>query len=136
MLITRETDYALRILRALDLEHLKKTAELSRQECVPKEFTYKIIKKLEKANMVQIRSGNGGGCRLIGELDRFSLYDLIHAMGDSFMVNACLGSGYHCSWEQNHGCCQTHVSLLALQNQIEDQLKAITLDQLCTKKIS
>ena len=47
MLITRETDYALRVLRALSDGEQHTAGEISSTQLVPKQFAYKIIKKLD-----------------------------------------------------------------------------------------
>ena len=52
MLITRETDYALRILRSLAQGSCLTVGELAEKETLPLKFTYKIIKKLEKAGII------------------------------------------------------------------------------------
>ena len=49
MLITRETDYALRILRTLSDGKSYTAGELAERESLPQKFAYKILKKLEKA---------------------------------------------------------------------------------------
>lgn len=49
MIITRETDYAIRILRSLADLQLKNIREISDEQLVPRQFAYKISKKLERA---------------------------------------------------------------------------------------
>ena len=61
MLITRETDYALRILQSLLNGEKKSVGEISEQELIPQQFAYKIIKKLSQAGFVQILRGADGG---------------------------------------------------------------------------
>lgn len=80
MLITRETDYALRVLRALSEGEQLTAGDISEQQMVPKPFAYKIIKKLSKAGFVRITRGADGGCRLAVGLDKVTLYDLMAAM--------------------------------------------------------
>ena len=82
MIITRETDYALRILRALMDGQLHTVGELARGELLPQPFAYKIIKKLCKAGLVQITRGAAGGCRLSADLSQVTLYDLLLALGE------------------------------------------------------
>ena len=53
MLITRETDYALRILRALAPGSCLTVGEIAEKESLPHKFTYKIMKKLEKARALK-----------------------------------------------------------------------------------
>ena len=48
LVITRETDYALRILRALLDGELHAAGEIDQTELLPQAFAYKLLKKLEK----------------------------------------------------------------------------------------
>lgn len=64
MLITRETDYAMRILRALSGGTQMTAQTISDLHQVPKPFAYKIIKKLSRAGLVSIARGAEGGCSL------------------------------------------------------------------------
>ena len=54
MIITRETDYAIRILRSLADLQLKNIREISDEQLVPRQFAYKISKKLERAGFIEI----------------------------------------------------------------------------------
>ena len=65
MLITRETDYALRILRALAPGSCLTVGEIAEKESLPHKFTYKIMKKMEKAGIIRIIRGVNGGCQRI-----------------------------------------------------------------------
>lgn len=90
MIITRETDYALRILRALMDGQLHTVGELAQGELLPQPFAYKIIKKLCKAGLVQITRGAAGGCRLSADLSQVTLYDLLLALGEPSAIAACM----------------------------------------------
>ena len=82
VLITRETDVALRVLRALSEGEQLTAGDISEQQMVPKPFAYKIIKKLSKAGFVRITRGADGGCRLAVGLDKVTLYDhRLHGAG-------------------------------------------------------
>ena len=72
-MITRESDYAIRIIRALKDGELLPLEQICQRELVPKQFAYKILKKLERSGLVSIRRGAGGGCIL-----NRSLADLTH----------------------------------------------------------
>ena len=74
MLITRESDYALRLLRTLRDGEQYSVGELARREMVPQPFAYKIVKKLSAAGMVQVSRGAEGGCRLTADLTQTTLY--------------------------------------------------------------
>ena len=131
MLITREVDYALRILRALGDGALRSIEEISKMEAAPKQFAYKIIKKLEKADWIQILRGAEGGCRLTADLSTVSLYDLVQTMGTDSIVSACLEPGYRCSRrEVCDGKCLVQGGLYKVQDAITAELKRYTLKEL------
>ena len=124
MLLTRETDYALRVLRCLLDGERRPVGDIAKQGLVPQQFAYKIIKKLSHAGLVQITRGAEGGCRLSADLTRTSLYDLMAAMEDCCRVNACTQPGYSCPWaEQNDGC-GMHQRFLLIQSRLDDELRA------------
>ena len=93
MVITRETDYALRILRALLDGKLHTAGQIAQDELLPQAFAYKILKKLEKAGLVEVVRGTAGGCRLSADLTGTSLYDLMKAMGERGKSELLHGSG-------------------------------------------
>ena len=69
MMITRESDYGVRIIRALRDGGLMTIQQICERECIPKQFAYKILKKLDRAGLVQIKRGNQGGCTLARDLE-------------------------------------------------------------------
>ena len=88
MIITRETDYAIRILRSLADLQLKNIREISDEQLVPRQFAYKISKKLERAGFIEIIRGAQGGCRLTRDLHGITLMDIINVMERENMITA------------------------------------------------
>lgn len=128
MLITRETDYALRILRALSGGEQTTAGALAGQELIPQQFAYKIIKKLSRAGLLQIVRGSEGGCRLSADLHTVTLYDLMEAMGTDSLVSACMEPGYQCPWREKWGAnCTIHCQLVKVQAALNAELKANSL---------
>ena len=56
MLITRRSDYAMRIFRALQDEKVHNVREICTKEDIPKAFAYQILRELEQAGFVKIRT--------------------------------------------------------------------------------
>ena len=54
MLFTRESDYAIRVVRALKDGEKKSIRQICAVEEIPEAFCYKIVKKLEHAGVVAI----------------------------------------------------------------------------------
>lgn len=131
MVITRETDYALRIIRALSDGKQATAEEICQREILPKQFVYKIIKKLEKTGLVQIIRGVHGGYRLIGDLSKVTMYDLIGIMDAELIICACVRPGYRCGRKEINGkICKVHLGIQELQDTFDRELKSRTLDQM------
>lgn len=128
MLITRETDYAMRILRALSGGGRHTMKSLCQTEEVPQQFAYKIIRKLAKAGLVENIRGGNGGCQLKADLTQVSLYDLLNAMGEKVELIACMEAGYQCGWAACRGeGCRIHGQLAKLQARWNQELREQTL---------
>jgi len=128
MLITKETDYALRILRTLSAGGSFTVGEISVREDVPREFAYKILKKLEKASLVTITQGARGGCSLNCDLKQRTLYDLVDAVEKRAKLTACMEPSYQCEWQEKKNYpCTTHLQLLKVQEAIDNELRSRSL---------
>ena len=130
MVITRETDYALRILRALLDGELHTAGQIAQEELLPQAFAYKIMKKLEKSGLVAVVRGPAGGCRLAADLDKTSLYDLMVAMGERSDLISCMDPDYPCSWRSCHGGCGVHCKLLEIQKKLDTELQSHSLQEI------
>lgn len=127
LLITRETDYALRVLRALSAGEAMTAGEIAQAEGVPQQFAYKITKKLERAGLLQITRGVGGGCRLTANLERVTLYELMAVMEEDTRLISCMEPGYRCTRPQDSARCAAHHRLKAIQAVLDEELKGRTL---------
>jgi len=132
VLITRETDYALRILQNLLTGEKKPVGDICKEELIPQQFAYKIIKKLSHAGLVEITRGVDGGCRLSSDLEKTSLYDLMVIMDGGYEINACMHSDYACPRREKNGSCLLHMQLAAIQTRLNDELRSNSLMTLLT----
>lgn len=132
MLLTRETDYALRVLRSLLDGEQRAVGEISQQQLIPQQFAYKIVKKLSRAGYVQVSRGVDGGCRLSADLREVSLYDLMTAMDARSDVNACMDPAFSCPWREQHGGCRVHDRLAHVQQRMDEELRSCDLMSLLT----
>lgn len=131
MLITRETDYAIRIIRALSDGELITTGEICKRELLPKQFVYKILKKLERAGLVQIVRGAEGGCRLTANLKQISLFDLVQIMDSKRQISSCMEPDFQCTWKKSKNSeCNVHKHLLKIQSALDEQLRIHSLHDL------
>lgn len=128
MLITRETDYALRILRSLSSGEFLTVREISDKELLPQKFAYKIVKKLQNAGLIQIMRGINGGCRLAADLKTVSLYDLSGAIEGNSRISSCMNPTYECEWRKSHnGTCTIHMQLAKIQKAVDEEFRKTSL---------
>ncbi|MSS19702.1 Rrf2 family transcriptional regulator [Eubacteriaceae bacterium RF-744-FAT-4] len=132
MLITKETDYALRLIRGLSDGKRHTVAMLACSEKVPRQYAYKILKKLEGGQIVAITRGADGGYELAQSLSAVTLYDVMATLGDAPGVAACVsGHDYACPWCESHDeDCRVQEHLLSIQHQLASVLKAHTLREI------
>lgn len=123
MIITRETDYSIRVLRSLQDGKLHNADEIVKEEFIPKQFAYKIIKKLERGHLVKIVHGAHGGCVLACDLNDVSLQDLMTVMGANKKVTSCMDPDFVCPWRSEHGQCKIHCALGTIQNEVDKLLE-------------
>ena len=77
MLITRECDYAVRVLRAMAEEKRVSVNEICEKELITAPFAYKILKKLQK---MCIRDRYGAWC-----LEKMILYQKVSGFYKNFI---------------------------------------------------
>lgn len=128
MIITRETDYAIRVLRSLQDKKLHNADNIVKEEYIPKQFAYKIIKKLERGHLVKIVHGAHGGCILACDLSDVSLLDLMTVMGANKKVTSCMDPSFACPWISSHGSCSVHSALANIQQQVDDLLDSFSME--------
>ena len=130
MLLTKECDYGLRIIRALHDKEKRTVQTICEMEHIPYKYAYKIIKKLQKAGFVQNRRGPDGGYFLIKPLDSFNIYDVVTAVNDKLFINECLREDKQCPLNKEEAPCTVHLELARLQNVLIDEMQTKTIEEL------
>lgn len=128
--INRESDYAIRILRAICDEKIHSMEEICATQFMGKAFAYKIAKKLEKDGTIQIIRGKHGGIKLKRDLSHYSLYDLMEVVENNKHMNECFRSGFKCEYADNVGCCNIKNNLVEFQRKIDRELKSCKISDL------
>lgn len=121
MLMTREMDYALRILRALYQEQQLSAAAIAQRENMPKAITLKVLKELHAAGLVSSRRGASGGYVLKESCEELYLGDLFQALGEPVYVNRCQRPGYRCE-NRPEGECSLCRELSRVQSALDKEL--------------
>lgn len=126
MLMTREMDYALRILRALHQGGQLSAAAIAERENMPKAVTLKVLKQLHAAGLVVSRRGPSGGYLLAEGCERLYLGDLFHLLGDPLFINRCQREGYRCE-NRPEGDCGLCRELSRIQRALDGELRRTPL---------
>ena len=131
MLITRECDYAVRVIRALAGEERLSVSDICEREAITAPFAYKILKKLQKAGLVKGYRGVHGGYAIKGNLDEMTLFDVYQAIDPGLFIIDCMEPGYHCV---RNGCdgleCRVHHELAGIQMELWEMLKRKSVKEL------
>lgn len=130
MFITRECDYAMRVVRALSDGSRMSVNEICEKEDITAPFAYKILKKLQKSKIVKGFRGVHGGYRLECPLEELSLLDVYRSINPELFIIECLQPDYRCSCNKKEGDCQVHGVLEKVQAEIEKMLKELKFKDL------
>lgn len=130
MFLTREADYGIRTVRALASGKKMNIAAICEKEDVPRQFAYKILKKLNHAGFVSIERGVSGGYTLKVPVGQMTLYDIVSVINEELFLNKCLEPGYQCERNPKNSSCKVHAELVRIQNIMVQELKRIPLSQL------
>jgi len=125
-MITREADYAIRVVLCLaqqpDHQPLS-TTTVAEQMLVPYRFLRKIVRKLTQSGIVASVRGKEGGIFLNQAPRDISLHAVISLFDpNALVVNSCYLPGSTCAREAT---CQVHRALATVQEQIDGQLRKI-----------
>mgnify|MGYP000921566665 CR=1 FL=1 len=127
MLITREVDYAVRILRVLADKNIVSVREMCIREDISVSIAYKITRKLEKSGIIKSYRGTNGGYSLKKSLDEVTLYDVIEVVDKELLITECLQDEYHCSRNTKSDICKLHQEFYRLQEVLTDELQSKSL---------
>ncbi len=130
MFLTREADYGIRTVRALASGEKMNIAAICEKEEVPRQFAYKILKKLNHAGFVSIERGVNGGYTLTASAAQLTLYDIVSVIDEELFINKCLEPGYSCERNSENGSCKVHKELVRIQNIMVQELKRTPLSEL------
>ena len=131
MLITRECDYAVRVIRALNGESRLSVNEICEREDITAPFAYKILKKLQKSELVVGFRGVHGGYALNKQLSEISLLDIYLAIDPDLFIIECLNPHKPCSRNgAGDEACRVHHYLGEVQKNLREMLARRSLEEI------
>lgn len=116
----------MRILNALHKERPLAASELSKRCDIPSPFIYRVLKKLEAAEIVSIKRGPKGGYDIKTECSELTLYDVVSAFENTFLVIECMKTQYDCAHNRGVGCCM-HREFGRIQGLLQSEFKRNSL---------
>ncbi|MCQ2546693.1 MAG: Rrf2 family transcriptional regulator [Clostridia bacterium] len=128
MLITKRSDYALRICRALKDGKTHNVREICEKEDVPKAFAYKIIREMELSGIVKSERGNKGGYFLDKSLDELTVYDIVSITEEDIAIVHCMKE--ECERNTNDVPCKMHGEMERIQGILEQEMKDKTIAEI------
>lgn len=130
MLITRECDYAVRIVRALSNGEKLCVNQICEKEDLTPAFVYKILKKLEKKEIVKSFRGSNGGYALKRSINDITLLDVYLAVEPDFYMIECMNPEKACIHNQSDSSCKVHRELYRIQQWLAKELSAHSLGEI------
>jgi Rrf2 family protein len=129
MLVTRETDYAVRTVLYLARDHdrVVSVTEIAEAMLIPKSFLAKILQRLVRNNIVQSVRGVKGGFRLAKKTSDISLLSVMEAIQGVTGINVCAVDSRKCKISS---ACVVHPVWVELRKEVEARLKKQTIASL------
>ena len=120
-------------MRALSDGEQHTVSDVCEQESIPKQFAYKIIRKLSDGGVIQVTRGVRGGIKLLANLKDVTLFDIVEMTDAERYIIDCMRPGDRCVWmETNCKFCQIHGRLMEIQTVLDEELKKESLYNLIT----
>ncbi len=131
MFITRECDYAVRVIRALLDGRRLSVGEICKKEEITVPFAYKILKKLQVAKIVKGFRGVHGGYALQKDPGEITLLEIYQAIDPEMFLVECLNPDKHCSRDGAGGMpWQIHQEREDIQRKLLDLLSEKSLEKI------
>lgn len=113
-------------MNELNRESPLSAAEISKRQEIPSPFIYRVLKKLEAADILAIKRGARGGYSIKLDCHDLTLYDVICAFENTFLVIECMKAEYDCCRNRGIGC-KLHEEFERLQSILKDEFRRTDL---------
>ena len=129
MLITKECEYGVRIVRALSNNNVKTMQTIANEEKIPYDYTYLVAHRLVRAGFLRSLRGRNGGFQLAKGLESITMADIILAVDNKRYVSGCVCEDFNCSLKNKKEKCTVHLEFVNLQNMLMTGLRSKTMDK-------
>lgn len=136
MQITRQTEYAIRILIELAgaaENEIVQSRTIAQKHNLPEKFLNKTVQLLVKAGLVQTRRGMNGGIKLAVRPELITAADVLRAIEGKIAINPCLLNNHYC---EHKGNCGFHAVLQRTQDAMIAELSKSTIADMALEQTS
>ncbi|MBR4878351.1 MAG: Rrf2 family transcriptional regulator [Clostridia bacterium] len=128
MKITREADYAIRILYIIKSETgVVSAREISEKAGVSLRFSLKILAKLSEAGFVDSKKGAQGGYFLNKAPEEISLANIVESIDGRIAVSHCMEDDFCCTRVADKETCSFRKVFCTVSSKIRNELDALKL---------
>lgn len=128
MKFSTTTRYGLRaIVYIAHQNEICSAREISEAENIPLPYLEKIILKLAKAGLIEVKRGATGGYFLARPADEINVDDIVKVLEKTTSPAPCVNSHYHCPRHKN---CPTRNIWEKIDESIHSTLQTVTLESL------
>jgi Rrf2 family protein len=129
MMVTRETDYAVRCVLYLAREQgqLANVSEIAQQMNIPKSFLAKILQRLVREGIAESIRGANGGFRLLKEPHQITLLEVLTTIQGIAPINTCAINKRNCHMSSK---CSVHPIWVEIRREVERRLATRTIASL------
>ncbi len=134
--ISRETDYAIRVLLALARRSPGErvlTREVQEEMLIPKHIVGRVVSRLAKGGFVESLPGRGGGIRLARSPQQINLREVVTYFERAFVVSDCVEDPTTCPFASH---CPVRRRWSRLQRMILQELEKTTFADLATESLA
>jgi Rrf2 family protein len=135
MLITRETDYALRTVLYLARNSGKRVSvtDIAEAMQIPKTFLAKLLQRLVRQHLLISSRGVNGGFQLARKPADITLLDVMEAMQGPAAINVCAIDSSRCNLSST---CSIHPVWVDIRKEVERRLSKVSIAKLAAQKDS
>jgi len=130
MLITRRTDYAIRIMRTIaenDTRRPISVREVAERDSIPYQFARRIAYDLALKGLIKVTRGARGGAELSRPAEEISLLEVINVGQGDLKSSHCSLVGEKC---ENEDTCSVKIALEDLDILVNDYLNGLKLNKI------